>query len=213
MYKFLLRAAKDSLSDAFHISFASTNDGVKNASFDFVKSVLTNLSLKEALDHILHRNIAKWAQSSSFMGMFAHKGLKFTHFVLPVAKFIYGKVEEEISEKEEAKSIAEVPFPVPPLIPSSSETTIYFRKRPHEKHNRDVKIEEGKPHKNKHRPEGQKQSSSSGGSSISPIPSPPASTSESILKLVSREQKNHKEKPMGLNLHFYIMSRKTIQQH
>lgn len=61
MNKSLLKAAEDAFSDTFRIGFKSANDGlkIKNASIHFVKSMLADLALKEALNDILDRNIEK----------------------------------------------------------------------------------------------------------------------------------------------------------
>lgn len=81
MCKHLLKAAEDALLDVFRIGLESTNNGLRNASFHFVDSVLTDLGLKTALDDKLDRNIEKRAQPSSFMDVLIQRALKSTRFV------------------------------------------------------------------------------------------------------------------------------------
>lgn len=101
--KFFLKAVKDALPDVFQICFDYANDGLNNASFRFVVSLLTHLALKEALEDILDSNIEESAQSSSLPDVFARKALISTHFVRTVAKFICEKFEEQSGKVEEPK--------------------------------------------------------------------------------------------------------------
>lgn len=65
------RVAEKSLSDAFHIDFESANDESKNASFHFVKRVLTKMAHNGAIEEVFDCNIERWIQSAAFMDAFA----------------------------------------------------------------------------------------------------------------------------------------------
>lgn len=84
-----------------------------------MESVLADLVLKGALEDILDRNIAKWAQSSPFTNVFARRKLTSTQLVRPAAKFILEDFEEQYGKVEQNKKIAEVPLSLPPSTPSS----------------------------------------------------------------------------------------------
>lgn len=197
MAEMLLNAAEDALQDTFQTGFESTNDGMKNPHFCFVKSELFDLAFKEELYDLVDRNIEKWPQLSSFMNVFARRALTSTQVVSAISKFIREKVEEQAGKVEGTKEIAEVPFSLPSDTPSSYEAPDELEERRRGKKNRDVMVEK-KVYKYEHRHEGRKYSSLFGTSFMSPPPSPPSSETESFLTCLSRE----------INIH----SGKTVEQ-
>lgn len=84
------------------------------------------------------------------MDVFTRNAQKSTHFVRADAKFTRENVQEQTCKVKETNTVAEVSFPTPAPASSSSETSIALRKRCYEKTNRQVKIEEDEPRKNKH---------------------------------------------------------------
>lgn len=140
------------------------------------------------MQNILDQNIAKWALFSSITDVSPRRALKCTHFVRTFEKPIREKVEKQTGKTEETKKVGAVSFPTPPLTLSSSETSNELRKRQYKKHSQDIKIEEDKPRKHKHRPEGRKEPSSSEARSIRPLTSPFLSDTESFLNRVIREK-------------------------
>lgn len=65
------------------------------------------------------------------------------HFARLVEKFIHIKSHRTIRQSEETNKVAKVPFPNPPLTPSSCETSTKLGKRQHEK--KGVKIDAKTP--------------------------------------------------------------------
>lgn len=68
--KSFLEAAEDASSDVFWIGSESANDKLKNISFLFVKSILSDSELEGVLDNMLDRNIEEWTQPSFYNDMF-----------------------------------------------------------------------------------------------------------------------------------------------
>lgn len=133
MDKSFLKAAEDALLDAFQNGFESAFNGLKNATFRVVESVLTDFAPKGALDDTLDKNIKKCVQASSFMGALARRTLISTNFVCKVAKFIREKSEMQTGKIEEIKKIAKVPFSFSPSTPLSLEASADLEKRRNER--------------------------------------------------------------------------------
>lgn len=112
----LLKAAKD--LDAFQNGFKSTNDGLRNALFQFLESVLTNLALERASGDMLDLNIGKWAQNSSSMNAVTRRALNSTHFVRSVGKFIHEKIRvtNQQNRKNQKNSGSLVPDSSPNFV-------------------------------------------------------------------------------------------------
>lgn len=75
MGTYLMEAAEETLLDAFQISFNSVEIKLKNTSFCYVKTFLTDFALTGILDYIIDRNVKKWAQSSFLMDVFTRRAL------------------------------------------------------------------------------------------------------------------------------------------
>lgn len=59
------KAVEKVLLDAFRIGFKSANDGLRTASFLFVKQILLKMAQNGVLDRVIDRNIERWTQSSA----------------------------------------------------------------------------------------------------------------------------------------------------
>lgn len=101
------------------------------------------------------------------MDVFACSELTFTHFVCPVAKFIYEKVEEQSGNNERSKKTDKVPFFFPPLTLYSFEKTARVAKRRHKKKNLDANWKEENVSRHRNQQESQKQLHYSGTRSMS----------------------------------------------
>lgn len=103
--------------------------------------MLKNLAPNKTLNDKPDQNNEKLTQFFSFRDVFNRKALQFAQFVLPVAKFIREKVEEQSGKDEENKKVADIPVPIALLTPSALKASIERRKRVRQKNIRDVKIE------------------------------------------------------------------------
>lgn len=109
-----------------------------------MESVQTDLELKRALHDKLDRKIEKWAQSFSFMVVFARRALVSTQLVPQVTKYIRQNVEECGSEVELATKIVRVLFALPHFSPSFSKASAKLKKRQRRKKHRDIMVKEEK---------------------------------------------------------------------
>lgn len=78
---------KNALSDLFISDTAEVEGGFKNASYKFVKTLLTDMAKKRALDEVFDRNINRRNLSRSFMDALASRVLVSSRFTSSVAQF------------------------------------------------------------------------------------------------------------------------------
>lgn len=84
--------------NVFQIGLKPAKEGIWNALFRTVGSVLAKLAIKGASDDILDRNIEKWTQYSPFMDVLAWRPLTFPRFARPEVKFIRDKGGENVDK-------------------------------------------------------------------------------------------------------------------
>lgn len=109
---FITRAAEEALFNALKIGYKSENAGLKNTSYHLVKSVLTEMAHKRALDEVVNRNIKRWTKSSTFIDPFAKRALTTPRFVRPAAKFIR-KIMCDQDDKRKGSDNGGFPSPSP----------------------------------------------------------------------------------------------------
>lgn len=107
----MTKAAEKALSDAFQVVFESAKNGLKNASYHFLKSILTEMAQNGGLDDVFDRNIERWTQSSTFMDAFTRRTLTSSRFVRPVAKIIRKILIEQTKENEQEPKHFDSPVP------------------------------------------------------------------------------------------------------
>lgn len=93
------RVAEQALSDALQISYKSANARLANTLYQFVESVLTQMTHKGAKDELFDICIERWTQSSTFRDAFAKHALTSLRFVRPVAKLICKIKRDQGDEK------------------------------------------------------------------------------------------------------------------
>lgn len=97
---------EQALSNAFYIDYKFTNARLKNTSYHFVKTVLTEMAHRRAQDEVFDRNIERWTKLSTFMDAFAKRALTSPRFVLPDAKFIRKSLRDQNDKrKKEPKPV------------------------------------------------------------------------------------------------------------
>lgn len=111
MNPFMMKATEEGLSDAFRVSLEAANNGLKNFSFHFIKTVLTKMARSESLDYLFEQNLRKWTQSSMIMKIFARRAPATSRFVRLVTKFVCKSIEKQINWFEQEMKLENSPFP------------------------------------------------------------------------------------------------------
>lgn len=119
----MTRAAEETLSDTFQISYNSANAVLKNVSYHFAENVLIKLAHEVALDGMLVKNIERLTRSSTFKDAFAKGSLTLSRFVLPVAKFICKNMHGQDDEKKNEPTPAHFNHLVSKLPSTSSHSS------------------------------------------------------------------------------------------
>lgn len=107
------KATQDALSDRFMAGIDSQKSRIKNSSYVFIETVLTEIVDNESLDDLFKRNVKPWTQSSTFMDAFARRVLTSSRFVCSVAKFIHRSVEHQAEEIKQERTSFDAPLPFP----------------------------------------------------------------------------------------------------
>lgn len=88
------KALENALSDLFLTGTAKVKGGLKNATYTFNETLLTNMAKKKALKEIFDHSIYHSIQSTFFMNALTRPPLASLQFTRTVAQFITIRMDE-----------------------------------------------------------------------------------------------------------------------
>lgn len=111
------KAAEYALLNAFEIGIKFARNGLKNALFRFIETVITKMARNGSQKYLLKRSIESCAQWLTFTDAFARYALMYSWFVRPMAKPNRKLIVRKKNEFEQEAKPIDSPFPWSELHP------------------------------------------------------------------------------------------------